>query len=74
MYVLGRVFMTCTGHTYLPAGAQTIGFVNAGAERLDFKCSYLVGCDGARSAVRSLCGVPMQGGRGIEHFMSIHFV
>ena len=34
---------------------------------------YVVGADGARSEVRRMCGIQLQGRRGIESFISIHF-
>jgi 2-polyprenyl-6-methoxyphenol hydroxylase-like FAD-dependent oxidoreductase len=34
---------------------------------------YVVGADGARSKVRSMCGIELKGRRAIESFISIHF-
>lgn len=34
---------------------------------------YVVGADGARSDVRRLCGIQLEGKQGIESFISIHF-
>jgi 2-polyprenyl-6-methoxyphenol hydroxylase-like FAD-dependent oxidoreductase len=41
--------------------------------RLSMRFKYVVGADGARSEVRRMCGIQLQGRRGIENFISIHF-
>ena len=43
------------------------------AESQIVRSRFVVGADGARSAVRKLCGIAMSGTRGLESFVSVHF-
>ena len=36
-------------------------------------CSYLVGCDGARSSIRGAAGIEMKGPAALQHLVNIHF-
>ncbi|KAK9842673.1 hypothetical protein WJX74_000512 [Apatococcus lobatus] len=36
-------------------------------------CSYLVGCDGARSFIRGAAGIGMKGPAALQHLVNIHF-
>eukprot|EP00960_Hanusia_phi_P060055 764385-Hanusia_phi.AAC.1 len=42
-------------------------------EETDLRCKYLIGADGSRSKVREICNIGLEGKRGIESFVSIHF-
>ena len=39
----------------------------------EVNCSYLVGCDGARSSVRRAAGIQMEGPTALQHLVNIHF-
>lgn len=39
----------------------------------EVNCSYLVGCDGARSCVRRAAGIQMEGPTALQHLVNIHF-
>ena len=59
-------------------GGQVNGGGGAVAAGLDhevktFKSQFVVGADGARSAVRTLCKLGMRERRGLESFISLHF-
>jgi len=40
---------------------------------VDITCKYLIAADGSRSKVREVCNIGLEGKRGIESFVSIHF-
>lgn len=55
----------------------TVGasFLNEGrVEEKNFHCSFLVGCDGARSTVRKLVGIEMKGESDLQKLVSVHFL
>ncbi|MBY0441145.1 MAG: FAD-dependent monooxygenase [Mycobacteriaceae bacterium] len=39
----------------------------------EIESQYLVGCDGARSMVRQLCGIAMDGQTGLRYYLSVRF-
>lgn len=50
-------------------------FLNEGrVEERNLHCSILVGSDGARSTVRKLVGIEMEGERDLQKLISVHFV
>ncbi|XP_020681130.1 uncharacterized protein LOC110098599 [Dendrobium catenatum] len=43
-------------------------------EEMNFRCSFAIGSDGARSTVRKLVGITMQGERDLQKLVSVHFL
>jgi len=42
-------------------------------EKQRVRCNWLVGCDGGRSRVREIAGIPLSGRSGLANFVSIYF-
>ncbi len=65
-------------HEFVSAGQDETGVTChirdiRAASRIDIECHYLVGADGARSAIRDLIGAQMQGRYGLAHAYNIVF-
>lgn len=43
-------------------------------KEMNFRCSFVIGSDGARSTVRKLVGIKMQGERDLQKLVSVHFL
>ncbi|KAG0501023.1 hypothetical protein HPP92_001095 [Vanilla planifolia] len=73
-----RIFMglECTSIKPIAEGIKVGAcFLKEGKlEAINFHCSYLIGSDGARSTVRKLVGIKMQGEHNLQNLISVHFL
>ncbi|PKA55809.1 hypothetical protein AXF42_Ash012101 [Apostasia shenzhenica] len=66
----------CTSIKPTPGGVEVgASYLKEGKlEKMNLHCSFLIGSDGARSTVRRLVSIKMQGERDLQRLVSIHFL
>lgn len=66
----------CTSLQQTDEGILVVASVNNGGRIIERKlhCGLLLGTDGARSTVRKLAGISMEGERDLQKLVSVHFL